>query len=61
MKINLTIGQTKMLSEFSSNFAIAWLVFSFISQSDYSIKSLSGILYGALFFVISFALAKDLK
>lgn len=60
MKINLTIGQTKMLSEFTSNFSIAWLVFAFISNSDISFKAISSAINGVVFFVLSLKLARDL-
>ena len=60
MKINLTTGQTRMVSEFSANFSIAWFVFAFISSSDYSIKSIASIINGIIFFVVSFKLAKDI-
>ena len=60
MNTFVTKGQTRMMSDFTSNFSIAWLVFAFISSSDYSPKSIGGIIYGITLFMISFKLARNL-
>lgn len=49
-----------MLSDFSSNFSIAWLAFALISGPEISTKTLGAIINGVGLFMISFLLSKEI-
>jgi len=59
-RINLTKSQLKMLSDFSSNFSIAWLAFALISGPEISTKTLGAIINGVGLFMISFLLSREI-